>query len=100
MAGAFERLATSVLRHLGQDAFLLVGATNSPTTTPTRANIEFGVLMDGPYQDGMFPRDVATLPCAVNAKLGDRLVVGTTTYVLDGVVASNGHMERFSVTKV
>ena len=96
MAGAFERLATSVLRHLGQDAFLLVGAIS----TPTRANIEFGVAMAGPYDDGAFPRDVATVPAALRAKLGDRLTVGLDTYLLDGVVSTNGYLHRFTVTKV
>ena len=96
MSGAFERLATSVLRHLGQDAFLLVGATS----TPTRVNIEFGVSMSGPYDDGAFSRDVATLPSAAGAKLGDRLQLGSGTYLLDGVVSTNGYLHRFTVTKV
>ena len=96
MAGAFERLATSVLRHLGQDAFLLVGATS----TPTRANIEFGVAMAGPYDDGAFPRDVATLPAALKAKLGDSVQVGTDIYQLDGVISTNGYLHRFTVVKV
>lgn len=96
MPGAFERLATSVLRHLGQDAFLLVGAIS----TPTRVNIEFGVAMAGPYDEGAFPRDVATIPAALKAKLGDSVQVGTDIYHLDGVVSTNGHLHRFTVVKV
>lgn len=96
MSGAFERLATSVLRHLGQDAFLLVGATS----TPTRVNLEFGINMAGPYDDGAFPRDVATLPSAAGAKLGDRVLIGSTTYLLDGTISTNGYLHRFTVTKV
>lgn len=96
MAGAFERLAQSVLRHLGQDAFLLVGATS----TPTRVNIEHAVAMAGPYDDGAFPRDVATLPAAAKAKLGDSVQIGTDVYLLDGVISTNGQLHRFTVTKV
>lgn len=95
MPGAFERLAQSVLRHLGQDAFLLSGAD----TTPTRANIEHAVALAGPYDDGAFPRDVATLSAALGAKLGDRLRIGSDTYTLDGVVATNGYLHRFTVIK-
>jgi hypothetical protein len=76
MAGAFERLAQSVLRHLGQDAFLLSGAD----TTTTRVNVEYAVAMAGPYDDGAFQRDGAT-------------------YILDGVVSANGHLHRFTIIK-
>lgn len=96
MAGAFERLAQSVLRHLGQDAFLLVGVTS----TPVRVNIERAVNMYGPYDDGAMPRDVATLPSSAGAKLRDQIQVGGDTYVLDGNVSDNGQLARFIVTKV
>ena len=96
MAGAFERLAQSVLRHLGQDAFLLVGATS----TPTRANIEYGVMMAGQFDDGAFPRDVASVPAALEAKLGDRLQVGAKTFALDGKVSNNGQLARFTVVEI
>ena len=57
MSGAFERLAKSVLNRLGQDAFLVSGAS----TTPCRANVEHGVQVAGAYDDAVFNRDVATL---------------------------------------
>lgn len=95
MAGAFERLAQSVLRHLGQDAFLLSGAD----TTTTRVNVEYAVAMAGPYDDGAFQRDVATLPANLRAKLGDRLTIDGATYILDGVVSTNGHLHRFTIIK-
>ena len=50
MRGAFERLAKSVLNRLGQDAFLVSGAS----TTPCRANVEHGVQVAGAYDDAVF----------------------------------------------
>jgi len=93
MAGAFERLAASVLRCLGQDAFLHQGAS----TIPCRANIERGVQVMGSYDDAVFVRDVATLPASVGAKVGDELQHPMGNFVLDGLLADNGYTQRFTL---
>ena len=93
MSGAFERLAKSVLNRLGQDAFLVSGAS----TTPCRANIEHGVQVAGAYDDAVFNRDVATLDRALGAKVGDTLQHPSGNYKLDGMLADNGFTVRFTL---
>mgnify|MGYP003398337019 FL=1 len=93
MGGAFERLAKSVLNRLGQDAFLVSGAS----TTPCRANVEHGVQVAGAYDDAVFNRDVATLDRALGAKVGDTLQHPSGNYKLDGVLADNGFTVRFTL---
>lgn len=95
MPGAFERLAKSVLNRLGQDAFLVSGPT--AVFTPCKANIEFGVQVEGPYSDGVFSRDIATLDISVGAKVGDILKHPKGDYVLDGVLTENGYTVRFTI---
>lgn len=93
MRGAFERLAKSVLNRLGQDAFLVSGAS----TTPCRANVEHGVQVAGAYDDAVFNRDVATLDRALGAKVGDTLRHPSGNYKLDGMLADNGFTVRFTL---
>ncbi len=93
MSGAFERLAKSVLNRLGQDAFLVSGAS----TTPCRANVEHGVQVAGAYDDAVFNRDVATLDRALGAKVGDTLQHPSGNYKLDGMLADNGFTVRFTL---
>lgn len=93
MRGAFERLAKSVLNRLGQDAFLVSGAS----TTPCRANVEHGVQVAGAYDDAVFNRDVATLDRALGAKVGDTLQHPSGNYKLDGLLADNGFTVRFTL---
>lgn len=93
MSGAFERLAKSVLNRLGQDAFLVSGAS----TTPCRANVEHGVQVAGAYDDAVFNRDVATLDRALGAKVGDTLQHPSGKYKLDGMLADNGFTVRFTL---
>lgn len=93
MRGAFERLAKSVLDRLGQDAFLVSGAS----TTPCRANVEHGVQVAGAYDDAVFNRDVATLDRALGAKVGDTLQHPSGDYKLDGMLADNGFTVRFTL---
>lgn len=93
MRGAFERLAKSVLNRLGQDAFLVSGAS----TTPCRANVEHGVQVAGAHDDAVFNRDVATLDRALGAKVGDTLQHPSGDYKLDGMLADNGFTVRFTL---
>lgn len=93
MSGAFERLAKSVLNRLGQDAFLVSGAS----TTPCRANVEHGVQVAGAYDDAVFNRDVATIDRALGAKVGDTLQHPSGNYKLDGMLADNGFTVRFTL---
>lgn len=93
MRGAFERLAKSVLNRLGQDAFLVSGAS----TTPCRANVEHGVQVAGAYDDAVFNRDVATLDRALGAQVGDTLQHPSGNYKLDGMLADNGFTVRFTL---
>ena len=93
MSGAFERLAKSVLNRLGQDAFLVSGAS----TTPCRANVEHGVQVAGADDDAVFNRDVATLDRALGAKVGDTLQHPSGNYKLDGMLADNGFTVRFTL---
>lgn len=93
MSGAFERLAKSVLNRLGQDAFLVSGAS----TTPCRANVEHGVQVAGAYDDAVFNRDVATLDRALGAKVGDTLQHPSGNYKIDGMLADNGFTVRFTL---
>ena len=93
MRGAFGRLAKSVLNRLGQDAFLVSGAS----TTPCRANVEHGVQVAGAYDDAVFNRDVATLDRALGAKVGDTLQHPSGNYKLDGMLADNGFTVRFTL---
>ena len=71
MGGAFERLAKSVLNRLGQDAFLVSGAS----TTPCRANVEHGVQVAGAYDDAVFNRDVATIDRALVATMDHQVQI-------------------------
>ena len=91
--GAFGRLAKSVLNRLGQDAFLVSGAT----TTPCKANIEFGVQIAGAYDDAVFSRDVVTLDHGLGAKVGDLLRHPSGNYRLDGLSLYNGYTVRFTL---
>ena len=93
MGGAFERLGKSVLRHLGQDAFLLQGATS----IPTRVNVERGVELMGQYNDAVMLRDVASIGAALQTKVGDRLQHPMGNYVLDGLLLNNGQIMRFTL---
>lgn len=93
MSGAFERLAKSVLNRLGQDAFLVSGAS----TIPCRANVEHGVQVAGAYDDAVFNRDVTTLDRALGAKVGDTLQHPSGNYKLDGMLADNGFTVRFTL---
>lgn len=95
MSGAFERLAKSVLNRLGQDALLVSGVT----TKTVRANIEFGVQMQGPYDDAVFERDIATLAVSDGARTGDVLQHPAGNFVLDGLMSNNGYVQRFTVQK-
>lgn len=91
MAGANERLARSVLRHLGQDALLLQGTTSKTV----RVNVERGVQVMGPYEDAVMSRDVATIDSRDGAKVGDELQHPKGNYVLDGLMQDNGYTQRF-----
>ena len=92
--GAFGRLAKSVLRRLGQDAFLHSGVT----ITPCRVNIEHGVQTTGEYSDAVFERDVATFDLAeVQPKSGDTLVHPEGAYKLDGKLQDNGYTTRYTL---
>lgn len=93
MGGAFERLAQSVLRRLGQDALLLQGSAS----IPCRANVERGVQVMGAYDDAVFVRDVATLESSLGAKVGDELRHPMGNFVLDGLLADNGYTQRFTL---
>lgn len=93
MLGAFTRLGESVLRRLGQDASLLQGAT----TTACRANLERGVQVTGMNADATFVRDVMTLPSALRPRIGDTVTLDGTDYTLDGLLADNGALIRFTV---
>jgi hypothetical protein len=94
MSGAFERLARSVLRHLGQDAFLVQG-TNPPVAT--KVNIERGVELTGEYGDAVVTRDVATVDASVNPRVGDELQHPMGIYILDGVIRNSGFTVRFTI---
>lgn len=96
MSGAFGRLAKSVLSRLGQDALLVSGGTSKAV----RVNIEFGVQMQGPYDDAVFERDIATLAVSDGARAGDKLVAPSGSFVLDGKMSDNGYLQRFTVQKV
>lgn len=93
MAGAFERLAESVLNRLGQDALLISGVTS----TPCKANIENGVQVAGAYDDAVYNRDVATLKKSLGAKVGDILQHPHGNYKLDGLLLDNGYTVRFTL---
>ena len=93
MAGAFERLAQSVLNRLGQDAFLLDGAI----TIPCRANLEHGVQVAGAFDDAVFSRTVVTLSKSVGARQGMELHHPEGVYVLEPLLTENGHTQRFVV---
>lgn len=94
MAGAFERLAKSVLNRLGQDALLLSGETS----TPCKANIEHGVQVAGAFDDAVFERTVATFDkTAVQPRAGDRLQHPRGNFTLDGLLSDNGYVMRFTL---
>ena len=95
MSGAFERLAKSVLNRLGQDALLVSGGQSKTV----RVNLEFGVQMHGVYDDAVFERDIATLAVADGARTGDLLQHPLGHFVLDGVLNSNGYLQRFTVQR-
>lgn len=94
-SGAFGRLAKSVLNRLGQDALLVSGGTSKTV----RVNIEFGVQMQGPYDDAVFERDIATLAVSDGARTGDRLETPSGAFVLDGKMSDNGYLQRFTVQR-
>ena len=96
MIEAFKRIGPGVLLHMGQGAFLLRGADR----TPCRANVEFDVVMDGPYNDAMVQYDLVTVHPSVGARLGDIVEHPDGTYRLEKVVANNGTLCRFAGVKV
>lgn len=90
---AFSRMTATVLTILGEGA-LLRG------TVACRVNIEHGVQVTG--EDGMtvLERSIATLPSAVNPKVGDALMHPEGSYRLDVQTANNGHSKRFILLPV
>jgi hypothetical protein len=99
MAGAFERLAKSVLNRLGQDALLLSGEI----ITPCRVNVEHGVQISGTYDDAVFERTVATFDKGAFSpapRVGDRLEHPAGVFTLDGLLADNGFTLRFTLQPV
>lgn len=94
MQRAFGRLAKSVLRRLGQDAFLLSGAH----TTPCRVNLEYGVQTAGPFNDAVLERTIASFDSgAVDPKIGDVLNHPDGSFKLDGKLQDAGYYVRFTV---
>lgn len=94
MIGAQERLARSVLRHLGQDAFLVQGTTR----TPTRINVQRGVEIMGQFSDAVMLRDIALIDARLKPKVGDLIEHPRAgVYVLDGVIENNGFTMRFTL---
>jgi hypothetical protein len=92
--GAFARLAKSVLRHHGKDAFLHSGVT----VTPCRVAVEHGVQVTGEYGDAVFERDVATLDLSVvQPRSGDTLVHPDGTYKLDGKLQDTAYTTRYTL---
>ena len=94
--GAFERLAKSVLRRLGQDALLISGAT----VTPCRVNIEHGVQVTGSFNDAVFERDVATFDTSeVTPTEGNTLEHPAGRYRLDSKMQDVGVLVRYTLVK-
>lgn len=94
MPGAFERLAKSVLLHLGKDALLLSGGTS----TPCKANIEHAVQVAGAFDDAVFERTVATFDkTEVRPRAGDRLEHPDGNFTLDGLLSDSGYAVRFTL---
>lgn len=83
---AFQRMTTSVLALLGEDAFLR-------TTIPCKVNIEKGVQVN--LDDVVYERDVATIDNTHAPVVGDRLSHPMGEFVLDRKFQNNGYSTRF-----
>lgn len=93
MLDAFTRASQSILRLLGQDAFLRGEG-------PYRINIEHGVQVVGDDNQFVGDRSVATIPDSLAPKTGDTLQHPDGTYRLDGIYQRNGVNTRFVLLKV
>lgn len=87
-AGAFSRLAQSVLRHLGEDAFLR-GAG------PYKVVIEHGVRVHEDASEAAYVRSIATILSSLNPSKGDSLVVGSKSYKLEMKYEDDGETESW-----
>lgn len=96
MIGAFKRLGVGVLRHLGEDSFLLQDGAR----IPCRVNIEHDVAVAGPYGDAVLQKDIMSFLVEVGARQNDLIEHPDGTYRLDETLSENGSLHRFVVTKV
>lgn len=95
----FQRMSEVLLAKLGSPATINGQAT--------RINIEHGVQLTGlgaeqaAYRgDYVAQRDVATVPNAVAAQVGDTFAQDGTTYRLEALLRDNGVNRRFVIQKV
>lgn len=90
-ARIYGRLAQGILRHLGDAAELVRGATRIPVT----ANIMRDVVLDGYYEDARVTRDIAALDASVDARIGDVLEHPQGRFYIDAVYDKNGYITRY-----
>lgn len=86
MLTAFQRMTSSVLALLGEDAFLR-------TTVECKVNIERSVQVT--IDDLVYERDVATIDNQHAPAVGDRLTHPWGEFVLDRKFQDNGYSTRF-----
>jgi hypothetical protein len=97
MLRAHERLAKSVLRQFGQDAFLIRADNNQ--SIPLRASVRFGVETQD-AGGGVFERDVGAVLKTDGAKVGDVLEHPDGRFKLDAKLQDNGYTARFTLQKM
>lgn len=90
MADPFARMHDRLFALLGEAAVLR-------GDTPCRVNIERDAEVLGSYSEVSARRTLAHIPSSLNPKNGDTLVVGSKSYVLDGLESDDGYTSRFYV---
>lgn len=88
MADPFEKMAERIQARLGVTATLAGGAT-------TDVVVEHGVEVSGDYGEVTAYRDVVSIRKTAACKVGDRVTIGGTAYVLDGILKSDGYFVQF-----
>ncbi len=86
MPDPFAKLHDRLMAKFAEPATIRGGATV--------VSMEHGVAVTGEYGEVTAYRSVATLPKGAGPKVGDTLIVGMASYVIDGIDADNGYVVR------
>lgn len=92
MADPFARMHGSLMARLSTQALRNEAATLRGG--PVTVSLEHGVAMYGEAGEVTAYRSIATIPKGAAPAVGDALIVGMASYVIDGIDADNGYVVR------